>query len=162
MTGVYIVAESIFIITAIIVVSYFSSSMISAVQDIEQSQKLRLNRIKESIDTQIRIIYATGESGGLSLTFWAKNIGERGLTSGIIRSADLFLIGRSSFMHLTYGDTPPSWNYTLVRDINSDAVWSPGETIKITVALSNPIIPGEYHIRLVIGAAQAEYVFSVG
>ncbi|GBC68913.1 hypothetical protein HRbin01_00601 [archaeon HR01] len=159
MAGEYIVVESIFIITVLLAVSFFSTTIMAAFQDIQQAEKMRLNRLKESIQNDVTIIFAVASDG---VVIWAKNTGEGDISPGVLKSSDLFLIGRRTYQYLRYSNTPPGWNYSIAYDINGDGVWSRGETIVIYAALTEPLPSGEYVARLVVGQTRAEYLFSVG
>lgn len=162
MVGGYIVVEAIFVITLVIAASSFSSTITTLLQDIQESEKQRLNRVRETLLNDIEIIFATASVENGSVTLWVKNVGDIKITRGNLYLANIFLIGSSGYVHISHGGGPPSWRFNIVRDINGDGAWDRGETIQVTIELGSPLQAGEYMVRMVLGRTRAEHIFSVG
>jgi len=118
--------------------------------------------IKEKAYTQVEIIFATNSSAD-TVKIWVKNIGLHEIHKDLISKSDVFFGPSGNFTRVSYmAATPPSWNYTIVNDFDSDENWDPCETLEIIVSWSS-LQRGDYWAKFVTyNGAYDEYSFSIG
>ena len=158
MAGGYVVIEAIFLISAIVAASAFSTTIYSMINDIGQIQRENLAKVKNEITTEFRIIFAYGVAGGNTVKLWVKNVGGDSLPDSLIRLSDIYLKTPSNVLRIPYG----GWVYSIVNDENSDGRWGLGETLEITVTLDAPLETGDYTVKFVAyNGFTSSYFFSV-
>ncbi len=158
MSSGYIIVEAIFLISAIIAASAFSTTMYSMINDINQIQKENLQKVKNKITTSFKIIFAYGKAGNSSIVIWVKNLGGENLQNSLIRLFDIYVKTPSDIIRLSQGD----WTYSIVNDVNVDGRWGFGETLEMVINLGSPLAKGDYTVKLVSYNGQvSSYSFSV-
>jgi len=158
MTTGYIIVEAIFLISAIIAASAFSTTMYSMISDISQIQKENLQKVKNEIRSDFKIIFAYGVAGGNVIKLWIKNMGGDNLQNSLIRLSDIYVKTPDDVIRVPYGN----WTYSIVNDANGDNRWGLGETLEIVITLSKPLNEGDYTVKFIsYNGAESHYFFSV-
>ena len=114
------------------------------------------NRIK----TDIELVFATGETTGDTITFWAKNVGVS--TIAAIKESDIFLTTPSTITRVPYdgGGSPtiPYWVYTIEQ---GQTDWLQAGTVKVTLYL-NSVTTGLHKVSMTVhNGASAQKEFSI-
>ena len=114
----------------------------------------------ERIKTDIEIVFASANSTGDEITFWAKNVGSN-VVKGIGES-DIFLTTPSTILRVPYdgsgSPTAPYWDYVLEDQATA---WNPSGTTKITLHLSSGTT-GLHKVTISLhNAVKAEKEFSI-
>ncbi|MEM0349212.1 MAG: hypothetical protein QXE96_04135 [Candidatus Caldarchaeum sp.] len=162
MTGAYIVAEAIFVISLIITASAYASTMFSFVDDLKQANQVKVNRMKREAMTSVEPLMGYVGDNRSIVYLWLKNVGTERISYAEIEASDIFLIGRETFYLLKHGQGPSRWTYNILGETLPDNGWSWGETLEITMELETPLNPGEYTVKIAGPYFSTTYVFSVG
>lgn len=157
------ISEMILLCTSIILIGIISSTFISSMLQLSDTQNV-LNRYnQEKLQFDFKIVYAYGLKNTDTVKVWVKNVGLKSVGSSTIKSFDLYFGPLGNAKLIPHGaQSPPSWTFAIVNDYNSDGAWSVSETIEITIKLNYTLGPGDYYIRFVsIYGSYDEYLFSV-
>jgi len=104
----------------------------------------------DQILTDIEILHEATADGDSEVHIWVKNVGPKGISSGLIPGSDLFFGKSGNFERIPYDDNGsqvPSWNYSIEQ--NNDANWDKGETLKIRLKPADvPVIGEKYFIKI--------------
>jgi flagellar protein FlaG len=158
-----VITEGYFIIAALIIASVLSANVLYSTQQISQAYVERAKEIKNKAMMEVVIIFATGSNNSDVVYAWVKNVGKARIPSNLIEKSDLFFGPLGNFERIPYNaSSPPSWNYTIVNDLNSNNSLDPQETISITIQLSYNLTTGDYYLRFATySGAYDEYEFSI-
>ena len=142
-----------FIIASVIAAVAVMNAVIPAVgrgsSAILQSSAGASSRIK----TDIRIVFATGDTGSDQITFWIKNVGLERIKA--IDQSDLFLNTPTAVKRIPYNSAGENWTYTVENGVD----WVQGVTVKVTVQLTQ-VTTGLYTIKFIVpngGSADKEF-----
>ncbi|GBD11861.1 hypothetical protein HRbin23_01541 [bacterium HR23] len=128
-------------------------------------------RMSERIETQISIVFATGEldangtwqdtdnDGYFDVTVWVKNVGSSRILG--ITDIDVFYGNAGSFQRIPYvgdaGGSFPNWSYTL----ENDTEWKSMATLKVSIHFTSAQPSGTYLVKVITpSGAYAEQWFS--
>jgi flagellar protein FlaG len=129
--------------------------------------------MNESIETQIKIIHATGEldssgnwvdtnsNGDFDVFVWVKNIGTEPVDD--ITRCDVFLAGNNTIWtwipYVDYaGGSYPRWSYV----IENGTEWGTATTLMIDIHYSSPLPSGPYNVKVMApNGVSDEYDFSM-
>ena len=113
----------------------------------------------DRIKTDIDIVFASGNSTGDEITFWAKNVGSN--TIDAIRDSDIFLTTPTDVLRVPYtadSGSDPRWDYSLE---GSATDWDQTATLKVILYLAAGET-GIHTIRMAVyNAVTAEKEFSI-
>ena len=160
-----VVSETIITIAVVIAASIFAAAFTTTFQSFTNAQNRALAKLKEEVEVKVEIVFISPENGS-KLRFWIKNVGCREISQPLIgKASDLFLERRGgSALRVSYQNPePPTWNYTLLNDLDEDGRWDPGETLEVTVNLpEGNLTSGDWLLRYITyNGAIAEGYFSV-
>ena len=124
-------------------------------------------KIDDRMKSQIDIVHAASSADKRTVYIWIKNVGSSRITT--IDQSDVFLGPEGDFMRIPYYKNndgseipPPCWSYDIENDPGNTTEWKTGETVKITVTNSTPLVSDTYFIKVVIpNGIAAEYYFSM-
>lgn len=128
-------------------------------------------RMNERIETQISIVFATGElnssgtwvdtdnDGYFDVSVWVKNVGSSRILG--ITDLDVFYGNAGSFRRIPYVEDAngsfPNWSYTL----ENDTEWKSMATLKISIHFTSAQSSGTYLVKVIApSGAYAEQWFS--
>ncbi|MBI4294923.1 MAG: hypothetical protein HY669_02005 [Chloroflexi bacterium] len=128
-------------------------------------------RMEDRIETQISVVYATGEldssgswvdtdsDGYFDVTVWLKNVGSSRILG--IDQTDVFFGQAGAYTHVPYVDYAgggyPRWSYTL----ENGAEWGNTVTLKISIHYNSALTTGTYLVKVITpSGAYAEQYFS--
>jgi len=148
-------SEAILLIAALIAASLFAGVVLSKLGAMESAYSQALQQEKSRFLMDIKIIYAASNSSKVYV--WVKNVGVSPISS--LESLDVYFGEYSQAQYIPFNSSsPPTWHYSFYDD---DQLWKPGETIKITIDLSQPLQSGVYYLKVATGGGVSdEYVFS--
>ncbi len=133
------------VICAFSFVSIVYPSVISAGDPIVS----RTNTMGDQILTDIEILHETTAAGGSEVHIWIKNVGSKGISSGLIPGSDLFFGKAENFERIPYdknGSLATCWNYSIEQ--SNDDNWDKGETLQIRLKPADvPVSEGKYFIK---------------
>ena len=162
MTGAYIVAEAIFVISLIITASAYASTMFSFVDELKQANQAKVSRMKREALTSVEPLMGYVSDNRSVVYLWLKNVGTERISYAEIEASDIFLVGRDTFFLMKHGHGPYRWRYSILKETLNDNGWSWGETLAITMQLETPLNHGEYTVKIAGPYFSSAYVFSVG
>ena len=115
----------------------------------------------DRIKTDIEIVFASGNSTGDEIIFWAKNVGTK--TIKAITDSDIFLTTPSAVSRIAYSatcsaGTAPCWKYSLE---GGETDWKQAVTVKVTQYLTSGTTGLHKVLMTVYNAASAEKEFSI-
>jgi archaellum component FlaF (FlaF/FlaG flagellin family) len=124
-------------------------------------------KIDDRMQSQIDIVHAANSADKRTVYIWIKNVGNSRIVA--IDQTDVFLGPDGNFMRIPYHKNndgteipPPCWSYLIENNPGNTTEWKPGETVKITVLNSDPLVSGTYFVKVVIpNGIAAEYYFSM-
>lgn len=126
-------------------------------------------KMQDRIESQISIVYATGEldsshnwvdtdsDGYFDVTVWVKNVGSSRIIG--LDQIDVFLGTNGSIARIPYvdyaGGSYPSWSYTL----ENGTEWTNTVTLKISIHYSSALTTGTYLVKVITpsGAYDEQY-----
>jgi flagellar protein FlaG len=130
------ITTALFLITAVIA----AGVLINAVYPVVYNMAGTFSSTTHESDTRMRTdfkVISTVASGNTA-QIWMKNIGTEQISlTGGIRKSDVFCGAVGAFDRLTYQEVEPAslangeWTEDLY-DLDSNGIWDPGETVKIT------------------------------
>jgi archaeal flagellar protein FlaG len=148
------------IICAFSFVSVVYPSVISAGDPIIS----RTNAMGDQILTDIEILHEATATEGTEVDVWIKNVGPKGISSGLIPGSDLFFGDAGNFERIPYdrnGSLAPCWNYSIEQ--SNDDNWDKGETLRIKLKPADvPVSGKKYFIKFnVYNGVSEEAYFTV-
>lgn len=159
-----VITESILSVAAIVSIAIVLAAFIPGLYYIESAQRSYVAQLKTELETDVKIIFASGAEGSTEVKIWVKNTGYTAISSTLIGSgSDLFFGPKGAFQHIPFNNTsPPTWSYVIVNDLDDDGEWDPQETIQIQVSLTSGLSAGDYYVRFsVYTGSYDEYWFSI-
>jgi hypothetical protein len=114
-------------------------------------------KMSDRIESRVSIIQVG--NNGAEVEAWMKNIGINEITN--IDQTDIFFGSPGDFYRVDYGSGPetPWWDY---RIEGGNAGWTQAVTIKVTIHLTDTLVPGKYILKAVIpNGINDETTFSV-
>lgn len=159
----YVITESIMTITVIVAASIIAVTMMQSLYGIEITSRALLDLTKESMLVKLKIIFAAKTSPN-EIKIWIKNVGVKEVDLSFIERFTIFLGRRGEIKLIPFrGDSSSYWDYSIVKDLDSDGMLDVGETLEITVKFNNIIKSGDWYIRIVSPLTEIlEYEFSIG
>lgn len=160
----HVIMSEVFItVAAIIVISVFTASFLGNMQQLRDIQILVTQSLEEKMSVDIKIVFAYANKGETTVKVWIKNVGVKGISYSLIGKGDLFFGPDGNFSYIPYNsDTLPTWNFTVLNDVDGDGRWDRGETIQITIYLDTTLDNGDYYVRYVTyTGCYDEYQFSI-
>ena len=152
------ITTALFLITAVVASAVLINAIYPVVYTAAGSFSATTHESDTRMRTDFKIIatYASNSTGNAQV--WMKNIGSEGISLEEIKKADVFCGATTgSFVHLTYDDFDlegdKTWNkdFTpLEYDLNSNQVWDPGETVKITAWTGIPDSGGSVYFQFAV------------
>jgi flagellar protein FlaG len=123
----------------------------------------RTNAMGDQILTDIDILHEATVADGSEVHIWVKNVGPKGISSGLISGSDLFFGESGNFERIPYdenGNMTSCWNYTIEQ--SDDDNWDKGETLKIKLKPAVPVSGEKYFIKFnVYNGVSEETYFTV-
>jgi len=155
------VVAAVLVINAVFPAISRSSSSIAQISD----------RMNERIETQISIVYATGEldashvwqdtdsDGHFDVTVWVKNVGSARILG--VDQADIFFGETGSTSRIPYVDDAggghPDWSYSL----ENGTEWDNTTTLKISIHYASALTTDTYVVKVITpSGAYDELCFS--
>jgi len=160
----HVVISEVFItVAAVVIISIFTATFLGNIQQLRDMQTMVTKSIEEKMSIDIKIIFATGVENESIVKVWVKNIGIGSISYDLIGKGDLFFGKVGNFSYISYNSSiTPTWNFTILNDVDGDNRWDLGETILITIYLDSPLERGDYYIRYVTYTGEYdEYQFSI-
>ncbi len=97
----------------------------------------RAEAMGDQIMTDTEIIHEAVNSDENEVCVWVKNVGCNRISSGLIDQSDIFFGHTENFDRISYDESAsltPGWSYSIEQSGDND--WDAGETIRITIKLS--------------------------
>ena len=117
------------------------------------------NQVEDRIESQISIIYATGELDSdevwqdtdsdslFDVTVWVKNVGSSRLLD--VGQSDLFLGSSGTFERIPHvddaGSNYPQWDHS----IENGTEWGPTVTVKFSIHYETALSSTTYYLRMI-------------
>ncbi len=156
------ITEGFFVIAAVIAASMLTATILPGVMHLSNSYSAQAANLQQKTDLQLTVVLAYGTSNTTSATVWVKNTGIVPLSKPLIDKSDLFFGPVGQYYTLKYGGAAPSWNYSIVNDLNGNGILDPGETMQITVTTASPLSPGDYYFQITTYLGTSfDYTFSI-
>lgn len=151
-----VIATVLLTISAVIAATLIATSTFPMLQQGTSAMASATATMESRIKTSVSVVHASGDPDLNELYIWVKNIGA--ITVDAAHLSDLFLqTPDGTYDRLSYGAGANQWQYT----VPDGGDWSPGKTIKITVALAS-VSAGEYRVILITpNGVGAQTTFSV-
>jgi flagellar protein FlaG len=103
----------------------------------------------DQILTDVEILHEVTAAEGTEVDVWIKNVGPKGISSGLISESDLFFGKSGNFERIPYyenGSLAPCWNYSIEQ--SKDNNWDKGETLLIKIKPTDvPVSREKYFIK---------------
>ncbi|MBN1761962.1 MAG: hypothetical protein JW878_02620 [Methanomicrobia archaeon] len=134
-------------IACVVCASMLASAVIPALNRATSSVVSSSAQLGERIETSIDIIEEANDTTHEYI--WVKNTGASEIAQ--IESSDIFFGEMGEFQRIPYNSSrsvTPSWNYSIEND-DGDGRWDIGETINVTIAMSE-ITAGDYYVKMVL------------
>lgn len=114
-------------------------------------------RIGDRMQSQIEIIYASGQSSNSDVSVWVKNIGSSRISA--VEKCDLFFGPEGNFARIPYGTGTPHWEYSL----ENDTEWNPSTTLKVLIRYgAGSPSSGRHFLKMIAPNGIAdEYYFNI-
>jgi flagellar protein FlaG len=133
------ITTALFLITAVIAAGVLINAVYPVVYEMAGTFSSSTHQSDTRMRTDFKVIAtAASEKTGVA-QIWMKNIGSERIALGDIQKGDVFFGAVDSFNRLEYGD---DWTEDL-SDSNGNAVWDPGETVKITITNTGGLSGGQ-------------------
>lgn len=165
MSSTTVITESILTIAAIVTVAIVLAAFIPNLYYLESAHRGYVLRVKSELETEVKIIFASGAIGSSEVKVWVKNVGSASIPSQLIGSASDLLFGPTDdFKRIPYSSpSPPSWSYSIANDLDGDGDWDPQETIEVVINLGGETLSqGDYYVRFAVyTGSYDEYYFSL-
>jgi len=164
MSSSTVITESVLTIAAIVSIAIVLAAFIPNLYYLESAHRGYVMRIKTQLETEVEIIFASGSVGSDEVKVWVKNVGHAPISSRLIGEASDLLFGpKGNFARIPFNSpTVPTWNYTIVNDLDCDGDWDPQETIELTIHYSESLSEGDYYVRFAVyTGSYDEYFFSL-
>ncbi len=143
------ISSAILTIASIICVFSFVSVVYPSVISAGDPIISRTNAMGDQILTDVEILHETTAAEGSEVNIWVKNVGPKGISSGLISESDLFFGKSGNFERIPYdenGSLAPCWNYSIEQ--SKDDNWDKGETLQIKIKPTDVPVSGEkYFIK---------------
>jgi len=158
------ISSAILTIASIICVFSFVSVVYPSVITAGDPIISRTNAMGDQILTDVEILHETTADNGSEIHIWVKNVGPKGVSSGLIPGSDLFFGESGNFERIPYeenGNLTPCWNYSIEQ--SKDNSWDKGETLKIRLRPTDtPVSEQKYFIKFgVYNGVSEETYFTV-
>jgi len=154
------IEESIITISSIIAITVLAAAIFSGLSKMKSSYIAAVTVNSELIKTDITVIFATNSSSTV-VKVWVKNTGSSRIPLDAVKLSDLFFGSAGNISRIEYGTTPPCWSYEILNG-NSNNYWENGETLEITIRLTEVLTEGDYQVIFVLyNGAKSEYWFSI-
>ncbi len=164
MSSSTVITESILTIAAIVSIAVVLAAFIPNLYYLESAHRGYVMRIKTELETEVKIIFASGSVDSDEVKIWVKNVGSASIPSELIGEASDLLFGpKGNFTRIPFNSaSSPTWSYTIVNDLDGDGDWDPQETIEITLSFGQALSEGDYYVRFsVYTGSYDEYYFSL-
>ncbi|MGC8936336.1 MAG: hypothetical protein ACP5KV_03095 [Candidatus Methanomethylicaceae archaeon] len=157
------ISESIITIAVILAAATISTAMIQSLNQISSVGNSLLSSAEDSLAVKFKIVFAAKNSVDL-IKIWIKNTGVNEVDSSVLSKFALFAGPKGNVSFIPFSaSNPPSWNYSLINDLDSDLCIDPGETIEVEISFGSEVTPGDWYVRFITPFGTfAEYTFSVG
>jgi len=158
------ISSAILTIASIICVFSFVSIVYPSVISAGDPIISRTNAMGDQILTDIEILHEAATAEGSEINIWVKNVGPKGISSGLISKSDLFFGESGNFERIPYdenGSLSPCWNYSIEQSKDDD--WDKGETLLIKIKPADvPVSGDKYFIKFgVYNGVSKETYFTV-
>lgn len=131
-----VVSTAILVIAGVIAATMVISSIYSQVYTLNSLIRINTRVYEDIAKTSIKIVHTSFNKTADQNHFviLAKNIGLRSIARQELSKVDVYLGSKACGMLYSYNPSRPlgGWDYILV-DLDSDGLWSPGETVIIRV-----------------------------
>lgn len=143
------ISSAILTIASVVCVFSFVSIVYPSVISAGDPIISRTNSMGEQILTDVEILHETTAAEGSEVYVWVKNVGPKGISSGLISESDLFFGKSGNFERIPYnesGSLSPYWNYSIEQ--SKDNNWDKGETLLIKIKPTDvPVNREKYFIK---------------
>ncbi|PCN49868.1 hypothetical protein B6U99_07485 [Candidatus Geothermarchaeota archaeon ex4572_27] len=159
-----VITEAILTVAAMVSLAVVLAAFMPSLYYLESAHQGYVMRLKTELETEVKVIFASGAVGSNEVKIWVKNVGSTSIPSELIGEASDLLFGpEGGFKRIPYGSsTLPTWSYTIVNDRDSDDDWDPQETIEIRLLFDENLTEGDYYVRFAVyTGSYDEYTFSL-
>jgi archaeal flagellar protein FlaG len=143
------ISSAILTIASIVCVFSFVSIVYPSIISAGDPIISRTNSMGDQILTDVEILHETTAVGGSEVHVWVKNVGSKGISSGLISESDLFFGESGNLERIPYDENEsltPCWNYTIEQ--SKDNSWDKGETLLIKIKPDDvPVSGKKYFIK---------------
>ncbi len=148
-----IFTESIILISSIILAAAFSGIIISKTGAIESIFTATTASQKETMLTDIKIIYATNTTSS-TIAVWVKNVGKQPITD--LTSVDVYFGAIKSVKRIPYNTgSAPTWTF------DNTSTWNVMNTKQITINYDTTLSNTTYLVRVTTpNGVSDDYIFS--
>ena len=149
------VATALFLIATVIAAVAVMNTVMPAVGRGTSALVGASNAAASQLKTDVKIVFATGDSSTNQITFWVKNVGAEKVRA--IDKSDLFLTTPTTVSRIPYGDGTEFWTYSMENGTD----WVQGVSVKVTIHLTS-VTAGLYAINFIVpNGSSATREFSV-
>ncbi|HII80908.1 MAG TPA: hypothetical protein HA261_11095 [Methanosarcina sp.] len=138
------ISSAILTIASVICAFGFVSAVYPSVISAGDPIMSRTDSMGDQIMIDIEILHETTGANGTEVHVWVKNVGCKGISSGMIPDSDLFFGEVGNFERIPYdenGSLAPGWNYLIEQD--EDNNWDKGETLRIKIKPADLPVTGK-------------------
>lgn len=138
------ISSAILTIASVICAFAFVSAVYPSVISAGDPIMSRTDAMGDQILIDIEILHEATSPEGTEVYVWVKNVGCRGISSGMIPESDLFFGEAGNFERIPYDENEnlaPGWNYLIEQD--GDGNWDKGETLRIIIKPADSPVRGK-------------------
>lgn len=146
------ITTALFLISAVIAAGVLINAVYPVVYNMAGTFSSSTHESDVRMRTDFKIIstVATAGSSGTA-QIWMKNIGSEQIPKSEIERSDIFCGAVGSFDRLEYNAGSDGWTYELY-DLDSNDIWDPGETVKITAVTTIPATGKKVYFQFALPA----------
>ena len=149
------VATALFLIATVIAAVAVMNAVMPAVGRGTSALVAASNAASSQLKTDVKIVFATGDTTSNQITFWMKNVGAEKVRA--IDKSDLFLTTPTTVSRIPYDEGTEFWTYSMENGTD----WVQGVTVKVTIQLTS-VAAGSYAINFIVpNGSSATREFSV-
>jgi len=155
-----IIVTGFLVIASVVAAMLMINAVLPAISQAGNSIINSADRVNERIETQISIVYGTGEldstaswvdtdtDSSFDVWIWVKNVGASRIVD--IPSSDLFFGAEGAYSRIPYvddaGGSKPNWDFSL----ENGTEWKNSNTVKITIHYSSPLASDTYRATFIV------------
>lgn len=154
------ITHIIMVIAAVVLASSFTACAFYTGNVVQNEFSQGISDVKNKIDTQLDIVYATANSSSSDFVIYAKNTGKLPVTDFTYLDIYVGTYGEAQFCTYDQSATSGSGHFKII-DSNADGTWDPRETATIYAYPADSVDGSVLEAKLVPSTGiGSDYLFS--